>query len=166
MPRSALGLDVGGANLKAAHSGGVARSRPFALWENPADLPDALRDLLRDWPPYDVLAVTMTGELCDCFATKREGVRAILDAVSAVAGSTPLRVWLVNGRLADLAAARADPLARGLGELDRAGDVRRSIRPAGAGAADRRRLDHHRRRPAARRPAGAAGPQRHPAHPL
>jgi probable H4MPT-linked C1 transfer pathway protein len=110
MPRAALGLDIGGANLKAAHSAGSARSRPFPLWKNPAALPDALRDLLRDWPPYDVLAVTMTGELCDCFATKREGVLAILDAVSTVAGSTPVRVWLTDGRLGDLAAARAAPL--------------------------------------------------------
>jgi probable H4MPT-linked C1 transfer pathway protein len=109
--RSALGLDVGGANLKAAHSRGAARSHPFALWKAPAALPDALRELLHDWPPYDRLAVTMTGELCDCFASKREGVRAILDAVSAVAGATPVRVWLTDGRLVDLAAARADPLA-------------------------------------------------------
>ena len=55
-----LGLDVGGANLKAAHTNGSARSRPFPLWKAPAALPDALRDLLRDWPPYDALALTMT----------------------------------------------------------------------------------------------------------
>jgi probable H4MPT-linked C1 transfer pathway protein len=107
---SVLGLDVGGANLKAAHSGGGARSRPFALWKSPAALPDALRDLLRDWPPYDQIAVTMTGELCDCFGTKREGVLAILDAVSAAAGPTPVRVWQTDGRLVDLAAARSAPL--------------------------------------------------------
>jgi probable H4MPT-linked C1 transfer pathway protein len=110
LPAPVLGLDIGGANLKAAHSAGAARSRPFALWKSPAALPDALRDLLRDWPPYDLLAVTMTGELCDCFASKREGVRALLDAVGAVAGATPVRVWRADGRLADLAAARADPL--------------------------------------------------------
>src|SRR5438093_615017 len=72
MTRPVLGLDVGGANLKAAHSGGGARSRPFALWKSPAGLADALRPLLRDWPPYELLALTMTGELCDCFATTRE----------------------------------------------------------------------------------------------
>src|SRR5947209_8555190 len=110
MARSVVGLDVGGANLKAAHSGGSARARPFALWKAPAALPDALRELLRDWLPYDLLAVTMTGELCDCFATKREGVRAILHAVSAVAGQAPVRVWRNDGRLVDLDAARADPL--------------------------------------------------------
>jgi probable H4MPT-linked C1 transfer pathway protein len=107
---SALGLDVGGANLKAVHSSGVALSRPFALWRRPADLPDALRDLLRQLPAADVLAVTMTGELCDCFESKRQGVEAILDAVQAVAAATPVRIWQTDGRFVDAAAARRTPL--------------------------------------------------------
>jgi probable H4MPT-linked C1 transfer pathway protein len=110
MTRAVLGLDVGGANLKAAHSGGRALSRPFALWKEPAGLPQALRDLIGSLPPADVLAVTMTGELCDCFETKRQGVHAILDAVEAVAGGTPVRVWRNDGRFVDPAAARAAPL--------------------------------------------------------
>src|SRR6476661_2268558 len=32
-----LGLDIGGANLKVAHTDGSARSRPFALWKRPHD---------------------------------------------------------------------------------------------------------------------------------
>jgi probable H4MPT-linked C1 transfer pathway protein len=48
--------------------------------------------------------------LCDCFPTKREGVLAILDAVSAAAGAVPVRVWRTDGRLVDVAAARAEPL--------------------------------------------------------
>ena len=48
MSRKVLGLDVGGANLKAAHTAGAARSRPFALWRNPAGLADALQSLLAD----------------------------------------------------------------------------------------------------------------------
>ena len=35
MKRPVIGLDVGGANLKAAHTNGAARSQPFALWKNP-----------------------------------------------------------------------------------------------------------------------------------
>jgi probable H4MPT-linked C1 transfer pathway protein len=105
-----LGLDVGGANLKAAHSRGGARLRPFALWRDPAGLAGALRDLLRDWPPYDRLAVTMTGELCDCYESKRQGVDAILDAVAAAAGSAAVRVWTTEGRFVDPATARAAPL--------------------------------------------------------
>jgi probable H4MPT-linked C1 transfer pathway protein len=105
-----LGLDVGGANLKAFHTGGTARSTPFALWRNPAGLTDALRTLVAGLPPADALAVTMTGELCDCFESKRAGVAAILDAVQALAGSTPVRVWLTDGTFADLATVREVPL--------------------------------------------------------
>jgi probable H4MPT-linked C1 transfer pathway protein len=104
-----LGLDIGGANLKAAHPRGGARLRPFALWKDPAGLAGALRDLLRDWPPYRRLAVTMTGELCDCFESKRQGVHAILDAVTAAA-AVPVRVWTTDGRFLDPAGARAAPL--------------------------------------------------------
>ena len=83
-----LGLDVGGANLKAAHTAGPAVSRPFPLWKRPGDLADELRALVAPLPPFERLAVTMTGELCDCFATKREGVLHILTAVEAGAGRT------------------------------------------------------------------------------
>lgn len=105
-----LGLDIGGANLKAVHSSGVVRWQPFPLWKQPHELPDALHALLRSLPASDVLAVTMTGELCDCFETKRQGVAAILDAVAAAAGPTPVRVWQTDGTFADVASARAAPL--------------------------------------------------------
>ncbi len=104
-----LGLDVGGANLKAAHTSGVAASTPFPLWKNPDGLADALRDLLFGMPTAGCLAVTMTGELCDCFPSKRAGVEAILDAVESVAGSTPIWVWRTPGEFADLYAARLVP---------------------------------------------------------
>jgi probable H4MPT-linked C1 transfer pathway protein len=105
-----LGLDIGGANLKAAHSSGLALSLPFALWKTPALLPDALGRLLGNMPSLDALAVTMTGELCDCFENRRQGVLAILDALTAVAGQTPIRIWRNDGRFVDVAAARATPL--------------------------------------------------------
>jgi hypothetical protein len=107
---SVLGLDIGGANLKAAHTNGRALSMPFALWKDPDLLPHALGRLLREMPPADMLAVTMTGELCDCFESKRQGVLAILDAVAAVAEQTPVRVWRNDGRFVDAATARATPL--------------------------------------------------------
>jgi probable H4MPT-linked C1 transfer pathway protein len=106
MSRSVLGLDIGGANLKAAHTDGTARSVPFALWKDPAGLPDALRALIASLPPADRLAVTMTGELCDCFESKRQGVYAILAAAEAVAAGKPLRVWRNDGRFVDLETAR------------------------------------------------------------
>src|SRR4051794_8277631 len=109
-PPTTLGLDVGGANLKAAHSTGPARCLPFALWRQPAGLGEALTGLLQLLPPADRLAVTMTGELCDCFRTKREGVLAILDAVELVANGRPVAVWLTAGRAVSLTEARSNPL--------------------------------------------------------
>jgi probable H4MPT-linked C1 transfer pathway protein len=110
MCSAVLALDVGGANLKAAHSAGAAYLKPFELWKNPAGLADALQQLMQEFPAYDLLVVTMTGELCDCFETKRQGVQAILDAVEAVARDTPVRVWQTDGKYVDLAAARKEPL--------------------------------------------------------
>lgn len=104
-----LGLDIGGANLKAAHTQGMAHSRSFAMWKDPAGLADALRGTVRELPPAGRWAVTMTGELCDCFASKREGVQTILDAVAAVAAAIPVLVWQTNGSFVDLATARATP---------------------------------------------------------
>lgn len=114
MSRAVLGLDVGGANLKAAwYEPGqpeVARSQPFALWKGPSGLADALRGLIASLPAAGAVAVTMTGELCDCFESKRQGVGAILDAVEAVAGGLPLRVYGTDGRFTSLEEARAAPL--------------------------------------------------------
>ena len=105
-----LGLDIGGANLKAAHSGGNVRIQVFPLWKHPRELTEVLRQLVDSMPDADVLAVTMTGELCDCFESKRQGVLAILDAVSAVAGNRSIRVWTTGDGFVDLAAAREKPL--------------------------------------------------------
>jgi probable H4MPT-linked C1 transfer pathway protein len=105
-----LGLDIGGANLKAAHSDGVARLVPFALWKQPDQLEEQLLRLCQSMPPFDSLAVTMTGELCDCYASKRQGVEAILDAVQRAGDGKPIHVWRNDGRFVDLTTARKSPL--------------------------------------------------------
>ena len=97
MSNVVLGLDIGGANLKAATATGEAASVPFALWRDPAGLSNALRALLTRLPTASRFAVTMTGELCDCFETKREGVAHILRAVTEVAAGRPVRVWSTAG---------------------------------------------------------------------
>jgi probable H4MPT-linked C1 transfer pathway protein len=102
-----LGLDIGGANLKMAHHTGPACTVPFELWKHPEQLPAALSSLTARAPAFDEIAVTMTGELCDCFQTKREGVRAILDACSAVRGCKRVRVWRNDGRFVDVDTAYA-----------------------------------------------------------
>lgn len=105
MSENIIGLDIGGANLKAATPDGRARSMPFALWKHPERLGHAIADLLVDWPP-EQLAVTMTGELCDCFETKRAGVRYILDEIQRAYPGVPIQVWSTAGRLIPVLEAR------------------------------------------------------------
>ncbi|MEK6257906.1 MAG: hydantoinase/oxoprolinase family protein [Planctomycetota bacterium] len=65
-------------------------SRAFAIWMHPERLADELDSIVREFPQTKRVAVTMTAELADCFATKSEGVRFILDAVEAgVANNRP-----------------------------------------------------------------------------
>src|SRR3972149_12171276 len=109
---SVIGLDIGGANLKAAHTGGAARSLAFDLWKRPAELPTALTAVVAGLPRAELLAVTMTAELCDCFRTKRDGVSAVLDAVVALAnqlGRLPVRVWPTGGPFAAIKPAPPPP---------------------------------------------------------
>src|SRR5262245_47680177 len=110
MSLNVLGVDIGGANLKAAHSNGSARQASFELWKNPGGLIEALKEFLHRWPSYDLLAVTMTGELCDCFETRREGVESILSAVATAAGQVPVWIWQIDRRFASIPEAAKQPL--------------------------------------------------------
>lgn len=88
-----LGLDIGGANIKLATSEGYARSQYFPLWQRKSELTDILKQLRADAPVFDQIAVTMTGELADCFGSKSEGVRFILGSVSQAFEAIPTLVY-------------------------------------------------------------------------
>ncbi len=105
-----LGLDIGGANLKVADGQGYALSRPFALWQRPGDLAQELAATLAASPAADRLAVTMTGELADCFATKAEGVAAICGAVVQAAAGRDVQIYGVDGQFVAPEAAVERPL--------------------------------------------------------
>jgi (4-(4-[2-(gamma-L-glutamylamino)ethyl]phenoxymethyl)furan-2-yl)methanamine synthase len=114
---SVLGWDIGGANLKAALAGGavgapVVIERPFPIWREPANLPVALAEMsMQLGAPRDTaMAVTMTAELADCFATKREGVSFVLDALVSAFPDARLSVYGVDGRFWSVDAAKAQPL--------------------------------------------------------
>lgn len=116
MRQRCLGLDIGGANLKAATNDGWTAAKSFPLWKAPEQLAEQLRSLIGVAPEFTRIAVTMTGELADCFASKQSGVAFIVDAVVAAVeassaesgnGTTwSLGFYGTNGRFLDAAAAK------------------------------------------------------------
>lgn len=105
-----LAFDVGGANLKAADGLGFASSEPFPLWQRPAELAAALKSIVARAPLADTIAITMTGELADCFQTKAAGVAHIINAICQVAGNMSVLVYLADGSLAPPDVALRQPL--------------------------------------------------------
>lgn len=105
-----IGLDIGGANLKVADQDGRSVSRSFPLWKTPERLASELSDLLRPFQPFQRAAVTMTGELADCFTTKAEGVEFILSAVETAVGAVPMTVWQTGAEFLTPDVAREIPL--------------------------------------------------------
>ncbi|MFO0909108.1 MAG: hydantoinase/oxoprolinase family protein [Isosphaeraceae bacterium] len=104
-----LALDVGGANIKAAHSRGDTASASFALWKDPGRLTAELRVLGHRLPQAHEIRLTMTAELCDCFPTKADGVRHVVRAVQCWSGDRALWVWGNDGRFHSAATIEADP---------------------------------------------------------
>lgn len=109
--RSVIGLDIGGANLKA--SDGISRTMelPFPMWKNPDGLAAALRSITSAFPDVpDTIAVTMTGELADCFRTKAEGVDRILGSVEAAFPGAEIRIWQTGAEFFSPDEAREFPI--------------------------------------------------------
>ena len=104
-----VALDVGGANLKLSDGRDYAHSCYFPLWKQYLDLPGTLRQMLDDAPEFDAVAVTMTGELADCFSTKQQGVCYILESVRQAA-NCPISVYLTDGNLLSIEDALSCPL--------------------------------------------------------
>jgi len=105
-----IAVDIGGANLKIADGQRLASSQAFSVWQHPDQLATALAELLAKAPSVQKIAVTMTAELADCFATKAEGVCHVLDAVEQAASGRQVAVYLCDGRLVDADIARQQPL--------------------------------------------------------
>jgi (4-(4-[2-(gamma-L-glutamylamino)ethyl]phenoxymethyl)furan-2-yl)methanamine synthase len=110
-----IGLDVGGANTKAAvvYDDGRVRtlSEPFEVWREPEALADAITSVVGRLQLDRVpVALTTTAELVDVFASKREGVLYVLDACGQALAGRRLRVMTTAGELVGLERARAAPL--------------------------------------------------------
>ena len=97
-----LGLDIGGANVKASTADGESISIRFPIWENKEGLRSVLQALpvLKGTTP-EIVALTMTAELADCFVTKAEGVEFIIRVVKDVFPDSIIRVWLTSGEFVE-----------------------------------------------------------------
>jgi hypothetical protein len=114
-PVPVIGLDVGGANTKAALAGAdgppAIVSEPLEVWAAPERMASVIAAVVgRLGDAGAPVALATTAELVDVFASKRDGVLAVLDAAERALPGRRLRVMTVDGRLVDLARARADPL--------------------------------------------------------
>ncbi len=108
-----LAFDIGGANLKAADGRGWVTSEPFELWRRWQELPEALGRIVAARRPQQIVA-TMTGEIADCYSSRRAGVAHIVGALEAAARAVepavPLAIYLVDGSLVSAPEALRRPL--------------------------------------------------------
>lgn len=111
-----IGWDVGGAHLKAVALDGdrvvAAHILPCPLWQGLEHLRAAVETMLAALPAGPAgHALTMTGELCDLFAGRAEGVSAILDEMCRALAPASPRAWVRGRGLVAAGDAAADPLA-------------------------------------------------------
>ena len=116
-----LGLDIGGANTKAAYiktdNGRVTECKTaieyFPVWKNPETLSLMLSKISQTVggsAKLDCVGVTMTAELSDAYPTKREGVIQILDHVITSFPAVEIVVLDVEGTLKPIIEASSAPL--------------------------------------------------------
>ena len=115
-----LGLDIGGANTKAAllttektnATTFKVATAYFPVWKNPQALPEILINLKKqlDANQIDALGLTMTAELSDAYPTKREGVHHILSCVKVAFSDVPIFVLTSNVELLPIETAEKNPL--------------------------------------------------------
>jgi probable H4MPT-linked C1 transfer pathway protein len=95
-----IGWDVGGAHLKAARAenGVIVRAAQIAcpLWLGAAELDRAFYEAESALGRAPLNAITMTGELCDAFATREEGVAGLAAIMVRLLG--PGRAVFYAGR--------------------------------------------------------------------
>ena len=111
----AIGLDIGGAHLKLAGLSGPDTvdwvfQLPCPLWKGLDQLADAWRKACANITIHagSQCAVTMTGELADCFTSRNDGVWQITDCLKGLL-EKPFWVYAGDRGLLDPEAARSLP---------------------------------------------------------
>jgi probable H4MPT-linked C1 transfer pathway protein len=96
-----LGLDIGGANTKAAYiqtqNGSIEDIEViveyFPIWKNTQNLNQMLQTLKKNIATrFDAVGVTITAELSDVYRTKREGIEHILSCIKEVFSEEPVYI--------------------------------------------------------------------------
>jgi probable H4MPT-linked C1 transfer pathway protein len=116
-----LGLDIGGANTKAAfmktQDATMQELRTaieyFPIWKKGKDqLPKLLKKMKKRLvdSALDGVGVTITAELSDAYMTKKEGICHVLDSITEVFGDVPTFVLDVEANLLPVKDARKKPL--------------------------------------------------------
>jgi probable H4MPT-linked C1 transfer pathway protein len=94
-----VGWDIGGAHVKAAKINAAGEiiavvQYPCPLWKGMDQLQNAVRSIDRDFNVSNAShAITMTGELVDLFADRDDGVRQIIDAMTALLSDREILVF-------------------------------------------------------------------------
>ena len=79
------------------------------MWREWRSLAISIAKLLENCPPFVGVAVTMTGELADCFATRSEGVAVILEQLTSILPAQMVRIYSVDGSWKIVSQAARDP---------------------------------------------------------
>lgn len=105
MSRS-LGIDIGGAHLKACLL--TKKNRPFIenvgiyytpIWKKGDQLSICLKKIKSEWniSVRDSIRITMSGEMADCFESRKAGVLSIQSIVSKIFKGNQIGVYSLNG---------------------------------------------------------------------
>lgn len=110
---SIVGIDIGGANLKFASVDGRIHSQAFPMWTRWKGLSSSLREGLATFGSVTDVAITMTGELADCFLDRGEGVRHIAESVQQACGESRAAFYNIRGQFVscDVAVRQIDEIA-------------------------------------------------------
>ena len=75
-----IGLDVGGANHKAADCDGIALTKSFPVWKEPERLTAVLGEILTAFPQCDAVAVTIQARIIEEIADVQNAVSITVQA--------------------------------------------------------------------------------------
>ncbi len=119
-----LGFDIGGANTKSilveAKDDWLSvlghNSRYFPIWQkSKADLPVLLKDIGNElkYAKGIPICASITAELSDAYATKREGILHVVSAIQEAFPDAPIAIFTIDGTFKTPGEIEHDPLAAG-----------------------------------------------------